>query len=914
MSNLSTKLTAEEIQLLQKIGIDATSENLKAEIQEILKNNEIIFRRANLTDIPGIIKVQKKSLIDAFVGEKYGITLEMVEKDFLNYTEKLTEYFKNTAYFVAENNSQILGVVAAPSDRKIRTMWVNPDFQRLGIGQKLMLMAIAEFGDTAEIKLETGLQKNGQAIKFYEKLGFEKTGKTGKIKFFDEQTGEVECIEFVLKPEKIAEILKNETQRQPEIQDQNSNIKKNWDVETLQIETERLILKPISMDYAEDIFREFTSEVTQNLLTQATGNFEDTKKFVASSQEKMQAKKVIQMIILNKDGEFLGVASLNNLDKPNLLPGIWLKISAQNQGFGTEVMTVMFKWAKKHIDFKFAEYRVFEGNDRIVKIAQKLGGKLVSNFEMPIRDGKIVRVLDFHIPNLDQNVNSQTQIQTQDKNWIINNLGWVDVKPLFRNSPFKAFVDLCEPIIKQDWNLENLQIETERLILKPISLEYAEDIFKEFTAKVAKFYFRQPNKDPEDNLNFVEKLVAKNQDKNNLICVILDESNEFLGVIGLHDFNKYSNIEIWLKESTQNKGFGKESVLGLVNWSNENLNLTHLNYELFQENTQSQKLIESIGGQFIKKYTKTKNEITAEILSYQIKNPNYKPSDSRVQALVIKNAVDKFSRSDLDKIQDLGRSFGLPGIAYIQFEKNIQNQELIAKSPILKFFGDENAQKIKQQEIQDFLGIQAGDLVLFLAHADKDLVHKAQNAIRKHVTAKLDLIDQNILKFVWIYDFPFFEEGENGQVDFCHNPFSSWQAWDGLTQLETLEKAKAENRLLELLANQYDITCNGYEISSGGVRNTNPEAIMQAFQAVGYEEAEIKNRFGHMLEAYKFGAPNHAGFAPGLDRILMILTGEDNIRETIAFPKNGSGMDLMTNSPSTVDKNLLKDLGIKLLE
>ena len=211
------------------------------------------------------------------------------------------------------------------------------------------------------------------------------------------------------------------------------------------------------------------------------------------------------------------------------------------------------------------------------------------------------------------------------------------------------------------------------------------------------------------------------------------------------------------------------------------------------------------------------------------------------------------------------------------------------------------------------MGIQGGDLVLFVAHADKDLIHKAQNAIRKHVATKLDLINQNILKFVWIYDFPFFENGDKG-VDFCHNPFSSWQPWDGLTQLETLQKAKEENRLVELLANQYDITCNGYEISSGGVRNTNPEAIMQAFQAVGYEESEIRTRFGHMLEAYQFGAPNHAGFAPGLDRILMILTGEENIRETIAFPKNGSGMDLMTNSPSTVDKSLLKDLGIKLLE
>ncbi|MFM7854454.1 MAG: amino acid--tRNA ligase-related protein [Flammeovirgaceae bacterium] len=111
---------------------------------------------------------------------------------------------------------------------------------------------------------------------------------------------------------------------------------------------------------------------------------------------------------------------------------------------------------------------------------------------------------------------------------------------------------------------------------------------------------------------------------------------------------------------------------------------------------------------------------------------------------------------------------------------------------------------------------------------------------------------------------------------------------------------------------QYDITCNGYEISSGGVRNNSPEAILKGFEVVGYTEAEVRAKFGHMLEAYEFGAPYHAGFAPGVDRIMMILTGEDNIREVIPFPKNGSGIDPMTNSPSEVSPKQLAELGIKI--
>ena len=280
---------------------------------------------------------------------------------------------------------------------------------------------------------------------------------------------------------------------------------------------------------------------------------------------------------------------------------------------------------------------------------------------------------------------------------------------------------------------------------------------------------------------------------------------------------------------------------------------------------------------------------------------------SRVQALIIKNAVDKFSRAHFDKIQDIGRSFGLPGIAYIQYTSDG------AKSPIFKFFGDEAAQATKQAEIQNYFGAEIGDIVLFLAHENKELIFKAQHAIRIHVAKKLEILDENSLAFAWIYNFPFFEADEKtGTVDFAHNPFGIFQAWEGLTHLQTLEKAKTENRLLEIRAIQYDIACNGYEVLSGGRRNNIPELLMESFKTVGYTEEEVTRKFKHMLEAYTYGAPPHAGFAWGVERILMILNDEDNIREVIAFPKNGSGLDAMLDSPTVVSKKQLSELHIQV--
>ncbi len=270
---------------------------------------------------------------------------------------------------------------------------------------------------------------------------------------------------------------------------------------------------------------------------------------------------------------------------------------------------------------------------------------------------------------------------------------------------------------------------------------------------------------------------------------------------------------------------------------------------------------------------------------------------ARVQALHLKGQVNQFTRSDLDRIQDIGREFGLPGIAYIQYFSDG------AKSPLFKFLGEE-----KTEELQKYFGAKTGDLILFIANKDPNIVWKAQNKIRQHIAQKLGLIDNSLLRFVWIDSFPMFEVDEKtGEIDFVHNPFSSWQGG-----LPAFREALQNGTVTDLVARQYDIACNGYEVLSGGVRNTDSVAQKEVFQAVGLSEEEVESKFGHMLEAYRFGAPTHAGFAWGLDRLFMVLTGEENIRETIAFPKNGSGMDLMMNSPSKVSPKQLKELGIEV--
>lgn len=184
-----------------------------------------------------------------------------------------------------------------------------------------------------------------------------------------------------------------------------------------------------------------------------------------------------------------------------------------------------------------------------------------------------------------------------------------------------------------------------------------------------------------------------------------------------------------------------------------------------------------------------------------------------------------------------------------------------------------------------------------------------KEAMEKYNSDKPDLRtdknDPNLLAFCWIIDFPFFEKSEDGGWTFVHNPFSA-QKKEFMTDL------MSEKNIEEIVANQYDIVLNGYELASGGIRNHDPKALEKVFEIMGYKKEEIKEKFGHMLDAMSFGAPPHGGIAPGIDRIMMILQNEPNIREVIAFPKTGDGRDLMMQAPSEISKKQLDELGIKI--
>lgn len=262
-----------------------------------------------------------------------------------------------------------------------------------------------------------------------------------------------------------------------------------------------------------------------------------------------------------------------------------------------------------------------------------------------------------------------------------------------------------------------------------------------------------------------------------------------------------------------------------------------------------------------------------------------------VRAICAKNAV-YFTRKDIEELTDVAKSFGAGGLAYITLKDN----EI--KSPIIKFLGDELAKKIIKET-----GAEEGDIIFFGAGKEK-AVAKYMGQVRLELGKRLKLIDENTLAWLWVVDFPFYEYNEDeDKIDFAHNPFSMPQG--GLEALETKDP-------LDILAYQYDIVCNGTELSSGAVRNNLPEIMYKAFKTVGYGPEVVDKKFGHMIKAFKFGAPPHCGFAPGIERLVMILRGESNIREMTAFPKNKDAQELMVGSPSEVDDRQLKELHIKL--
>ncbi|MEL7216682.1 MAG: amino acid--tRNA ligase-related protein, partial [Pseudomonadota bacterium] len=238
---------------------------------------------------------------------------------------------------------------------------------------------------------------------------------------------------------------------------------------------------------------------------------------------------------------------------------------------------------------------------------------------------------------------------------------------------------------------------------------------------------------------------------------------------------------------------------------------------------------------------------------------------------------------------------GLPGMGYIFWRDGADGME--AAGPLAKNIGPERTEAIRQQ-----LGLGVGDAAFFLGGKPAQFEGVAGRA-RNVIGTELGLTDQNSFKFAWIVDFPMFERDDEGKVDFSHNPFSMPQGG-----IEAFEKDPED-----ILGYQYDLACNGYELISGAIRNHRPEIMYKAFEVAGYGPDEVENRFGGMLNAFKYGAPPHGGCAAGIDRIVMLLADEANIREVIMFPMNQRAEDLLLNGPSDPTNEQLRELGLRVI-
>ena len=264
-----------------------------------------------------------------------------------------------------------------------------------------------------------------------------------------------------------------------------------------------------------------------------------------------------------------------------------------------------------------------------------------------------------------------------------------------------------------------------------------------------------------------------------------------------------------------------------------------------------------------------------------------------IKAICVKNGAS-LSRKQIDQFTNIAKSEGAGGLAYITY------QDSEAKSPIAKFLSETELTAIKQKT-----GAADGDAVFFGADT-RPVVNAVLGRLRNEFAAHFNLKKSDEVALVWIVDFPFYEWDDHGKkLDFGHNPFSMPKGG-----LEALESATTDAEKLAIVADQFDMVMNGYEICSGGVRNHNPAVLYKVFDLLGFSKSYVEEKFGAMLNAFKYGAPPHAGCAFGVDRILMELIDETNVRETLAFPKNGSGVDMMMDSPSTVDPAQLKELGL----
>ena len=285
-----------------------------------------------------------------------------------------------------------------------------------------------------------------------------------------------------------------------------------------------------------------------------------------------------------------------------------------------------------------------------------------------------------------------------------------------------------------------------------------------------------------------------------------------------------------------------------------------------------------------------------------------------IKAICVKNGAS-LSRKQIDQFTDIAKSEGAGGLAYIKYAtiKNTDEAQghvipmhtnvpcfYDAISPVAKHLSDEeHGLLIEKMNPED------GDVIFFGAD-NRPVVNAVLGRLRNEFAAHFNLKKSDEVALAWIIDFPFYEWDDHGKnLDFGHNPFGMPKGG-----LQALESATTDADKLAIVADQFDMVMNGYEICSGGVRNHNPAVLYKVFELLGFSESYVEEKFGAMLNAFKYGAPPHAGCAFGVDRILMELIDETNVRETLAFPKNGSGVDVMMDSPSTVDPAQLKELGL----
>ena len=266
--------------------------------------------------------------------------------------------------------------------------------------------------------------------------------------------------------------------------------------------------------------------------------------------------------------------------------------------------------------------------------------------------------------------------------------------------------------------------------------------------------------------------------------------------------------------------------------------------------------------------------------------------DKTIKVIIVSDGANQ-GRKFFDKMGEFAvEECGAKGLAWTKL--NTQGE---LEGGIAKFITPEIVENLKEN-----YGLKENASIFFIADEFKT-AQKIAGLVRIELGKRLDLIEKNVYKFCFIVDFPMYELSDEGEIDFCHNPFSMPQG--GMDALENMNP-------LDILAYQYDLVCNGYEMASGAVRNHNPEIMVKAFEIAGYTEEDVKTKFGALYNAFQYGTPPHAGAAPGIDRMVMLIEDSSNIREVIAFPKNKRARDLLMRAPSSVSEQQLKDVHIKL--